>query len=170
MTRQDQIYKWFIYALGLLPIWLLDAFLLGRYPIFGTKPQLLPLAVATVAVLEGSAAGAGFGLGVGLLWVVSCAGSSAGLILFLTLAGMCVGIAAQYALTQGFLGCLLCSAGTLAALEAVHILWGLFTQTAPLTVLLEVAGQELFCSLLWTPLVYLIFRAVFARVGLDTLA
>lgn len=170
MTRQDQIFKWFIYALGLLPIWLLDAFLLGRYPVFSTKPLLLPLAVAAVAVMEGSFAGAGFGLGVGLLWSVSYAGNHTGMVLFLVLAGMWVGLTAQYALTQGFLGYLLCSAGTLGALEGLHILWGLFTQTAPLTVLLEVAGRELLCSLVWTPLVYLIFRAVFARVGLDKLA
>ena len=170
MTRQDQMFKWFIYALGLLPIWILDAFLLGRYPIFGAKPLLLPLAVAAVAVMEGATAGAGFGLGVGLLWALGYSGGNEGMVLFLTVAGMCVGIAAQYALTQGFLGCLLCSAGTLAVLEALHILWGLFTQTAPLSTLSEVAGKEFFCSLLWTPLVYLIFHAVFRRVGLDKLA
>ena len=62
MTRQDQMYKWSIYALGLLPIWILDAYLLGRYPIMGVKPMLLMLAVVTVAVLEGALAGAGFGL------------------------------------------------------------------------------------------------------------
>ncbi len=170
MTRQDQMYKWFIYALGLLPIWVLDSLLLGHWPIFGVKPLLLPLAVAAVAVMEGATAGAGFGLAVGLLWVLSCAGSSSGMILFLVLAGMWAGIAAQYALTQGFLGCLLCSTGILAALEGLHILWGLFSQMAPFSVLLEVAGKELLCSLLWTPLVYLIFRSIFRRVGLDKLA
>ena len=170
MTRQDQIYKWFIYVLGLLPIWILDAYLLGRYPIFGIKPLLLPLAVSSVAVMEGATAGAGFGLGVGLLWALGYAGGNSGMVLFLVLAGMAAGIAAQYVLTQGFLGCLLCSAGTLAALEALNISWDLFTQAAPLSVLLEVAGKEFFCSLIWTPLVYLIFRAVFRRVGLDKLA
>ena len=30
MTRRDQIYKWCIYALGLFPIWVLDAFVLNR--------------------------------------------------------------------------------------------------------------------------------------------
>ena len=170
MTRQDQMYKWFIYSLGLLPIWILDAFLLGRYPILGAKPLLLPLAVAAVSVMEGSVAGAGFGFGVGLLWALSYAGSNAGMVLFLVLAGLFVGIAAQYALTQEFLGCLLCSAGTLAALELTHILWGMFTQSAPTAVLFEVAGREFLASLLWVLPVYLIFRAVFRRVGLDKLA
>lgn len=169
MTRQDQIYKWFIYTLGLLPIWILDAFLLGRYSNPGTKPLLLLLAVVTVAVLEGSTAGAGFGLGVGIVWALGYAGNS-GIILFLVLSGMTVGIVAQYALTQGFLGCLLCSAGTMACLEGFHILWGLFSQMAPVPILLQTAAREFSLTLLWTPLVYLIFRSIFRRVGLDKLA
>ena len=57
MTRRDQIYKWCIYALGLFPIWVLDAFVLSRYPLLGITPTLLPLAVSAVAVLEGGALG-----------------------------------------------------------------------------------------------------------------
>ena len=169
MTRQDQIYKWFIYALGLLPIWILDAFLLGRYFHLGAKPLLLLLSVVTVAVLEGAYAGAGFGLAVGVIWALGYT-SNSGMILFLVLAGMLVGIVAQYALTQGFVGCLLSSAGVLLLLEGFHILWGLFSQLAPFPVLLQSALLESFMTLLWTPLVYLIFRAVFRRVGLDRLA
>ena len=31
MTTRDQIHKWLFYALGLFPIWVLDAFVLSRY-------------------------------------------------------------------------------------------------------------------------------------------
>ena len=31
MTTRDQVHKWFFYALGLVPIWVLDAFVLSRY-------------------------------------------------------------------------------------------------------------------------------------------
>ena len=69
MTRRDFIHKWFVYALGLLPVWVLDAYILPRYPLFGAVvPMLLPLAAAVVAVLEGAYAGTGFGMAVGLLW------------------------------------------------------------------------------------------------------
>src|SRR5699024_10834835 len=71
LTRRDLFHKWLIYALGLLPVWLLDAYLLPRYPLFGVTPMLLPLAVAAVAVSEGAYAGTGFGLAVGLLWEVA---------------------------------------------------------------------------------------------------
>ena len=46
MTRRDQLFKWAVYALGLLPVWVLDAFVLSRYPLFGVTPILLPVATA----------------------------------------------------------------------------------------------------------------------------
>ncbi len=64
MTQRDQIHKWLVYALGLVPVWLLDACILPRYPLWGTAPMLLPLAAAAVSVLEGAYAGTGFGRGV----------------------------------------------------------------------------------------------------------
>ena len=111
MTRQALFHKWFLYALALFPVWLLDACILSRYPLFGVRPMLLPLAVVAVAVLEGSHAGAGFGLGVGLLWALAYSSGKGMMVIGLTLVGLLTGAAAQYALSQSFLGCLLCSAG-----------------------------------------------------------
>ena len=111
MTRRDQIHKWFVYALALVPVWLLDEFVLNRVPLFGVVPMLLPLTVVAVAVLEGSVAGAGFGMAVGLLWELAYPGGSGILVFGMTLAGMLTGSIAQYALSQSFVSCLLCSAG-----------------------------------------------------------
>ena len=160
MTRRDQIYKWCIYALGLFPIWVLDAFVLSRYPLLGITPTLLPLAVSAVAVLEGALPGSGFGL----------PGSSSLLVFGMALAGFLVGIVSQYALNQNFLGCLICSAAVLAVQEVVRLLAGLFTQIAPIQSLLQVAVPEFLWSLCWMPLVYLIFRSIFRRVGGTRLA
>ena len=75
MTRSLVIQKWMTYTvLGLLPLWLLDAYILSRYPVEGLTPQLLPLAVVCVAILEGAYAGTGFGMGVGLLWTLTYPG------------------------------------------------------------------------------------------------
>ena len=79
MTRRDQTHKWFVYALALIPVWLLDEFVLNRIPLFGVIPMLLPLAVVAVAVLEGSVAGAGFGMAVGILWELAYPGGFGGL-------------------------------------------------------------------------------------------
>ena len=62
MTRQDFLIKWGVYALALVPVWFLELFVLNRFPLFGVAPMLLPLAAVCVAVLEGTTAGAGFGL------------------------------------------------------------------------------------------------------------
>ena len=149
MTRRDLIHKWLVYALGLLPLWLLDDYILPRYPLFGVTPMLLPVAAAAVAVLEGAYAGAGFGM---------------------ALAGMAIGALAQYALSQSFPGCLLCSAAILALLDLLRVLRGLITHAASLPALLQVAVPEFLYSLAWTPVVYLLFRAIFRRVGGTKLA
>ena len=167
MTRRDQIHKWFVYALALVPVWLLDEFVLNRVPLFGVVPMLLPLTVVAVAVLEGSVAGAGFGMAVGLLWELAYPGGSGILVFGMTLAGMLTGSIAQYALSQSFLSCLLCSAGVLGVLDGLRIL---FLQAETLDVLLQVAASEIAVSLCFTPFIYLLFRMVFRRVGGTKLA
>ena len=170
MTRRDQIHKWFVYALGLLPVWILDEFILTRIPLLGVVPMLLPIAVVAVAVQEGALAGAGFGMAVGLLWELAYPGGFGGLVFGMTLAGMLTGSIAQYALSQSFVSCLLCSAGVLAMIDAARILRYLFVQAETLDVLLQVAAAEIVVSLCFTPFVYLLFRMVFRRVGGTKLA
>ena len=170
MTRRDLIHKWFFYALGLLPVWLLDACILPRFPLFGTIPLLRPLAAAAVAVLEGAYAGAGFGLAVGLWWETAYPGGFGGLVFGLTLAGLIMGHLSQYVLRQSFPGYLLCSAGLLAALDALRIVRGLITHSAGLGAMLQVAVPEVLWSLVWSPLVWLLFRRIHRRVGGTRLA
>ena len=171
MTRRDFIHKWTVYALGLLPVWLLDAYILPRVPLWGTVvPMLLPLAAAAVAVLEGAYAGTGFGMAVGLLWELAYPGGFGGQVFYLALAGMAMGAVSQYALSQSFLGCLICAAGTLGLLDLLRVAGRLLARSAGLSDLLEAAIPEFLWSLAWTPLVWLIFCAVHRRVGGNKLA
>ena len=170
MTRRDLIHKWAVYALGLLPVWVLDAYILSRYPLWGTSPMLLPLAVAAVAVLEGAYAGTGFGLAVGLLWELAYPGGFGGLVFYLALAGMAMGAVSQYALSQSFAGCLICSAGVLGVLDLLRVARGLLVDLASLSDLLQVAAPEFLWSLAWTPPVWLLFRAIYHKVGGNRLA
>ena len=165
MTRRDLIHKWSVYALGLFLVWVLDAYFLPRYPLWGISPMLLPPALAAVAVLEGALAGSGFGLAVGLLWELAYPGGFGGLVLFMALAGMVTGALSQYALSQSLPGCLLCTAGVLAALDGLRVLRGLINDAAGLSALFQLAIPECLLSLAWTPLVYLLFRMIFNRVG-----
>lgn len=170
MTRQNWLHKWLIYALALLPVWWLDAYVLSRYPLFGATPTLLPLAAAAVGVLEGVAGGAGFGLGTGLIWACAYPGSNGSRVLLLTLVGLGTGAVSQYALAQTLLGCLLCSAASLAVLEGLNILRELFFLQADLDTLLSIALPQLGWSLCWVPLIYALFWNVFRRVGGNRLA
>ena len=170
MTRRDLFHKWFIYTLGLLPVWVLDAYILPRYPLMGVSPVLLPLAAAAVAVLEGAYAGTGFGMAVGLLWELAYPGGFGGLVLYLAVAGMAMGAVSQYALSQSFPGCLICSAGVLGGLDLLRVGRGLLTNAAGLSDLLQVAVPEFLWSMAWTPLVWLLFRAIYNRVGGTRLA
>lgn len=165
MTRRDLFHKWFVYALGLFLVWVADAYILPRYPLFGVTPTLLPLAAAAVAVLEGAYAGTGFGMAVGLLWELAYPGGFGGLVFGMALAGMITGAVSQYALSQSFLSCLLCSAGVLGVLDGLRILRILFLQAETLDVLLRIAVPEIALSLCWTPVVYWIFRRIYRRVG-----
>lgn len=170
MTRRDLIHKWLVYALALAPLWLLDAYILPRFPVMGVSPLLLPAAAAAVAVLEGAHGGAGFGMGAGLLWALAYPGGYGSRVFFLSLGGMVCGALCQYVLSQSLAGYLLCAAGLTALLELQQILRLLLAGDAGLSALLQVAVPEWLLTMLWCPLVYLLFRTVFRRVGGTRLA
>ncbi len=170
MTRQNHIHKWTIYTLGLLVIFLLDVALMSQLPIGGVCPVLLPLAATAVAVLEGGTAGAFFGTGVGLLWAGAYGGGQGFRIFFLTIVGLLVGVAAQYALNQGFLSYLLCSTAVMVLLTGCEVGGRLFIHFAPFSQLFPIAATEFCYSLAFTPLIYLLFHAIFRRVGGTKLA
>lgn len=170
MTKQAWLQKWFCYALWLLPVWWLDAFVLSRWPVFGATPALLPVAVTAVAVLEGASGGAGFGFGAGLLWATAYPGGHGSRVFLLTLVGLFTGALAQYALSQSLVGCLLCSAAALAVVELVHIAEDLFFLRAQVGPALLAALPQLLWTLCWVPVVYGIFSRAFDRVGGDRLS
>lgn len=168
MTRRDFITKWLIYALALLPVWFLEVYLLNRIKVFGVSPMLLPLAAVAVAVLEGSTAGGGFGLAVGIL-CDAVYGTGGAMTLGITLLGAGAGITAQYLLRQNLVGCLLCSALALLAIDFCRVAWRLVAGVAGLPALLRVAVPEILWSLAFVPLVYVLFRWVHNRTQFATL-
>lgn len=170
MTRRNLIHKWSVYGLGLVLVWLLDGCILPRYPLFGTIPMLLPLAATAVAVLEGAYGGAGFGIAVGLVWELAYPGGFGGLVFGMAAAGLAAGSASQYILSQSYPGCLICSCGVLLGLEALRLFRGVVTDTAAFGAMLPVAGAELALSLAWSPVIYLLFRSIYRRVGGTRLA
>ncbi len=164
MTTKDFTIKWLAYALALLPVWFAETFLLSRFPVFGVKPMLLPLAAIAVATLEGATAGAGFGLAVGVLFDAVTPGVPGVVTFLMALLGLGAGLLAQYALRQDLIGCFICSALALVGLDTLRIGARLAAGTAALEAMAPVAGREILWSLCFVPLVYLLFRWVFQRV------
>ena len=62
------------------------------------------------------------------------------------------------------MGCFLCAALALCAIDALRVALRLLMGLAPAEVLLTLAGKEILWSLCFTPVVYLLFRWVFHRV------
>ena len=170
MSRQDWFSKWLRYALALLPVWLMDSFILTRFPLWGVTPMLLPVAVAVVAVLEGVEGGAGFGFGVGLLWATAYAGGVGSRVLVLMLVGMFAGALARHALARSLLGSMICCGAAVAVIQLIYGAADLFFVRVTLWEFICVAAPQLLCSLAWTPVVYLLFHRVYDRVGGDKLA
>ncbi len=168
MTRQDFLIKWGVYALALLPVWFCEVFLLNRFPLFGVAPMLLPLAAIAVAVLEGTVAGAGFGLGVGILCDAVYFNPDGAMTVGLCLLGVGAGALSQYVVRQNLVGCLLCSLLALVCIDGVRILANLLTGAAALPVLLSLAGREIAWSMVFVLPVYALFLWVFRRVPKKT--
>ena len=168
MTRQDFLIKWGVYALALLPVWFCEVFLLNRFPLFGVAPMLLPLAAIAVAVLEGTVAGAGFGLGVGILCDAVYFNPDGAMTVGLCLLGVGAGALSQYVVRQNLVGCLLCSLLALVCIDGVRILANLLTGAAALPVLLSLAGREIAWSMVFVLPVYVLFLWVFRRVPKKT--
>ena len=168
MTRRDFLIKWGVYALALLPVWFLEQFVLNRFPVLGVAPMLLPLAAAAVAVLEGAAAGAGYGLFVGVVCDAVYFSTDGAMTIGLCLLGALTGMLAQYALRQSLAGCLVCSALVLAVIDAFRVLARLIRGAAPLAALLRVAGPEILWSMVFVFPVYGLYLWVFRRVPKKT--
>ena len=168
MTRQDFLIKWGVYALALVPVWFLELFVLNRFPLFGVAPMLLPLAAVCVAVLEGTTAGAGFGLFVGILCDAAYFITDGAMTVGLCLIGVGAGALAQYVLRQNLVGGLLCSFAALALIDGVRIAARLLAGRGELAAMLGLAGREILWSLVFVFPVYALFLWVFRRVPKKT--
>lgn len=165
MTQQDLIIKWGHYWAAALVVFFLERCVFARLPVLGVAPMLIPLAVVMVAALEGSAAGAVFGLVTGALCVITLPRASLWLILLYTVIGLMCGVVAQYAVSRGPMGGLFCAAITLIFIDGARIFYWAVWRNASLLPLLKVAVPEVLYSLVLALPIYLMFWRVYQKVG-----
>ncbi len=168
MTRRDHVTKWICYALALVPLCILDQYVLGRLALAVAAPLLYPLAAVAVGMMEGPFAGSLYALACGVVWRFGD-GPVWG-ILALTALGLASGLAASSGLSLNYLNYALTCLVNLLVWDAVRVAVYLVRGLATPGALLSVAVPELLVSALCTVPVYLLYRAVFRRVGGTRLA
>lgn len=163
MTRSDFILKWTAYGIALVLVLVLNYYVLALLPL-GAVPQLVPMMVVAVSILEGPRAGAGFGLAAGLV-VSAATHASVVWAVILSLCGWGCGLLALYVLRRDFVGFF----PTVLAVEAVlcggAVLLHWLRETAGLAVLLRVALPEYLWTVVFAVPVYGICRFCCRHVG-----
>jgi predicted membrane protein len=152
MTFPEQLRKWLPYVAVLLALFTLEAVVLPHMTPW--LPCLLPLMVGIVGVLEGSTAGAAFGLGTGLLFSLQTPGMEGFFLFPLSLAGALSGLMPRHWGLSPFPACLVGGLGPLILLDLLRLLYFALLRGEAFSALLAIAGAELLLSALCLPLVY----------------
>jgi uncharacterized membrane protein len=152
MTRRDFIWKWASYSVVLVVVTILNYNVLTLLPL-GAVPGLLPTLAVAVGILEGAAAGAGFGLAAGVMQAAATHGSF-GWVVVLAAAGWLCGLLAQYVLRRDIVGYLLACLVAGLLREGLEVGLRLLVGTAELSVLLQVAIPEYVWTIVFSIPVY----------------
>ena len=149
-----------LYAVLLLLVYILQAFIFARFPIFGAKPLLLPLAVVGVALLEGCIRGGTFGLFAGILCDLSMNQATVQFTLVLTGVGIVVGILSDTVLAKGFPSFALCCVLSLVFCALVQAAAPVFQYGANIFAVADTVLDQTICSLLFVLPVYFLVRFI----------
>lgn len=161
--QRRSLLKWFLYALVLVVLSVLQDVLLSRMDIFGATTELVPCGIFLICLLEGLESGSLFALLAGCLYLFS--GSSAGnhVIVLITAIAVLVTYLRQSFLQKGFGAAMLCTAGAMLLYEMTLFFIGLFfglTLWGRIGVFALTAGL----SLLIAPALYPLFLAI-GKIG-----
>ncbi|MDL2273812.1 rod shape-determining protein MreD, partial [Oscillospiraceae bacterium OttesenSCG-928-G22] len=103
------ILKWILLSLLLLLFYLIERYGLSRIRLFSVSPQIVPVAVAVVALFEGGFGGAAFGLAAGLILDADSLRFDGYFSIVLLLGGTLIGILCTYMFRKNFLNALFMS-------------------------------------------------------------
>lgn len=106
--QRRTVLKWFLYALVLLALSVLQDVILSRIRIFGATTELVPVGIFLICILEGLESGSVFALVASALYVFS--GTAAGVycIVLITALSVAVTFFRQSYLQRGFAAAMLC--------------------------------------------------------------
>ena len=123
--RRGSVFLWIAYTLVFFICYFFAAGIFGRFALMGSVPNIIPVAIAMVAVLEGSFAGSIFGLCLGLFGFLAQGDTGPAFIFVGAVLGMLAGLLQRDRRRNTFGPCMLASAGSLFLVELVRVLTGL---------------------------------------------
>lgn len=163
--RRGSVFKWVAYAAAFLAVYFFSAGIFSRFPLGGSVPAIIPVAIAYAAALEGSFSGAVYGLCLGLFGCLAQTGTGAGMILCGTLIGAFAGGMKERKRRHLLPGCLLCVLGGLVLTELYQVLIACLFGTGRPGTLARIAFFELLYSMILAVPAWFLFRFVHRRFG-----
>lgn len=165
MDKQRARNKWILYIAFLFLIILLETTLLSRIEIFGATPMcLLPYAIGAIAMLEGAYGGAVAGLAAGLLSDSMLPVADGFYTIVYVSSGVLVAFLSTFVFWRNFWSSLLYFIVVVLFSRIIYyIIFFLIFGNTNLFMLLRSLPAELFVSVIFTPLVYPVIRAIAYR-------
>lgn len=159
--QRSNVFLWLGYTVALLLLLFVSRGIFARFPLLGSVPDCLPVAIAFVAVLEGRFFGSVYGMGAGLLVTLAHTGHGSGMILLGALIGMIAGGWYERKLRRYFGPCMMSAA---LALLAAALFRGVaaicFSSGAAILTVVRIGGMEALYSLLLAVPAYPMFLFV----------
>ena len=161
LTRQQQkqVLKWFLYALVMIILSVLQDVVLCRFRIYGGTTDLVPCGIFIICTLEGTQQGCIFALVASFLYLMTGVSPGPQVLVLITVPAVLVAALRQAYLQQGFPATVLCTALAMALYEcfvfAFCLLLGLVTADRYLSFVMPAV-----LSLAALPFVYPIAKAI----------
>ena len=119
LTRQQQkqALKWFLYALVMVVLSVVQDVVLCRFRIFGGTTDLVPCGIFLICTLEGTQKGCIFALAAAFVYLLSGVAPGPHVLVLITVPAVLAAALRQAYLRQGFPATLLCTALAMALYE-----------------------------------------------------
>ena len=159
-AKTRSIIRSLIYVLFLSVVFLLQSTVLARVFNGGTKPLLLPLAVAAIALSDGSLKGGAFGVVAGVLCDISFNQPTMQFTLCLTIIGIGIGLIAEAFLVKNLITYVICSVISLVFCALWQSTPYLLFRGVSFSVLFSISVRQLLLSIIFTLPIYYFFRLI----------
>jgi len=124
--QRSAILKWFLYALLLLVLSVVQDVILCRFRFFGATTELVPCAIFLICIMEGTERGSVFALIASLFYLFSGTAAGTYSMVFITALAVFLCIFRQAYLQKGFSAAMLCTTVGMFLYEGAIFAFGLF--------------------------------------------